>query len=938
MKYILCFISFLVTISIFGQREANNWYFGKNAGINFSTTPPTVLTDGQLNTLEGCTTISDPNGELLFYTDGSIIYTRDHTAMQNGDGLLGDSSSTSSALIVPQPKTPNTYIVFTVDEPHHSNADNDIRTSDGDGVNNGFTYSVVDMTLDGGNGAVIGGQKNIPLITYDTTDFLQSLYKCSEKITAVKSDNCDSFWVITHFIDTFYAFTIDQTGVNTTPVTSQVGVTVPISGYRRNALGYMKISTEGDKLAVAHLGLTNQTAGDGPGKVLLYDFDNNTGTVNNELELYNGDAPYGIEFSQSGQRLYTTIGIGDAGIDLGFIMQFDLSLPTNQIAASGTRLVNEMAQNSSNFNAGALQLGPDGKIYRALYNFTEEQGDYLGVIENPEEIAQNIIYKEQGILINTDGQRASQIGLPPFIQSIFAQTVDIINNGDPTNTNLTLCNGETYRLEYRDIPGATYSWFVDDVAMTETDFFLDITSSGNYRLETDLNDGSCPLIGAANVTFSPLPVANNASITQCDSYTDPNDGITLFNLTDPLDQITDITKDYIILFFENRTSANSGSPAITNTETYQNIVSQQLFVRVADSITGCYSIATLDLLVSTNTVNDAVLQFCDDDGLEDGYREFDLMQANAQILLGAPDPSLSVSYYKTNIDALNKINPISTYTNINPYIQGQEILYARVEDNLNQCYGINQVQLFLNPLPDIEETEEIILCENQSIEIDTGLQPGTDTSTFNYLWSTGETTERITITQEGLYTVTVTNRTAMCSKQRTITVTLSKPAIIQQPIVIQDASTNNMVTINLVEPGAYEFAIAVNDSNIRTYQDSPTFINVPAGFHTVYVRNKNGCGQEATQEITVIGFPEFFTPNGDSNNETWNVGGISAQIIGNSLIYIYNRHGKLIKQLAVNADGWDGTYGGQPMPSNDYWFRVELQDGRIVKGSFSLIR
>ena len=343
MRSLLIFLFLFTTntIAIYSQGEANNWYFGQNAGISFNTTPPSALTDGEIDTLEGCTTISDATGQLLFYTDGITIWDRFNNIMQNGTGLKGDPSSTSSALIVPQPNSPNLYIVFTVDEPHHDNADNDPDTQDGDGVNDGFMYSIVDISLNGGLGAVVSGQKNVPLITYDTSNTLASLYRCSEKITAVKSDDCDSFWVITHFADTFYAFSVTQTGVNATPVTSRVGVNVPISGYRRNALGYLKASPEGDKLAVAHFGLTTVTAGNGPGKVLLYDFNNATGTVSNEIELFDGGAPYGVEFSQSGNKLYATIGTDDAGSGVSFLIQYDLTLPDAQIPSSGTRILNE---------------------------------------------------------------------------------------------------------------------------------------------------------------------------------------------------------------------------------------------------------------------------------------------------------------------------------------------------------------------------------------------------------------------------------------------------------------------------------------------------------------------------------------------------------------------------------------------------------------------
>ncbi|MHA7057825.1 T9SS type B sorting domain-containing protein [Aquimarina sp. M1] len=1150
MKYTSILIVFLLGYSLFAQGEANNWYFGQNAGINFSTTPPTPLTDGRINTLEGCTTISDATGALLFYTDGRTAWNRNGQVMPNADydsgtGLLGDPSSTSSALIVPQPNVPNRYFIFAVDEPHHENAatypnqNTGFPVSQDDGFNNGFTYSVVDMTLNGGLGDVVVSEKNIPLITYNTSDNTESSYKCSEKITAVKSDDCDSFWVITHFIDTYYAFSVDQTGVNTTPVTSQVGVTVPVSGYRRNALGYLKASPEGDKLAVVHFGLTNVTGGDGPGKVLLYDFDNSTGIVSNEIELYNGDAPYGIEFSQSGERLYTTVGLGVGGQGNGFLMQFDLSLPDNQIAASGTRIMNENGEDTSIFSAGALQLGPDGKIYRALFDFNSNTGNFLGVIENPEALVANINYSDRALSINVDGRRGSRIGLPPFIQSIFAQTIDIINSGDPNNVNLVLCEGDSYRLEYQDIPTATYIWYVDDVQITDNSFFLDITTNGNYRLEVDLNDGSCPLIGVANVTFfevptvqstpfnqiicddnndgntdldlsiydalilgtqnptqfqvryfrsiadanaaindlpqnfttesnpqtiaarientgnincydttsfqievfdnptafpttpiascdnaddgddtngmitydltlanadiyngqnmadysityhttlldaqnntnaivdptnaivsntmtavfarlennlntdcfdtveipvtiNLLPVANDTSLSQCDEFMNTNDGITLFNLDEAIDQITGGTTDRSVLFFENMISADAGTPSISNTDAYQNTASnQQLLVRVTDDLTGCFRISSLDLLVSTTSASDAVLEACDDDGIEDGFREFDLAQADNQVLLGIVSPNLSVSYYETIENALSEINPITAYTNTIVGTQGQDVVYARVEDNLNQCYGINQVALFVNPLPDIEEQAEAFLCEGSSVVISTDLQSG-NSNNFDYLWSpNGETTESITVLQEGVYTVTVTNQITDCIKDRTITVISSSPATIIQPIEIMDASDNNTVTINVTGAGDYEYAIAFNGSNIRTYQDNSTFTNIPPGFHTVYVRDINGCGPETTQDISVVGFPKYFTPNGDGFHETWNVKGISAQVLGNSTIYIFDRSGKLLKQLIPSGTGWDGTYGGNLMPSSEYWFRVELSDGRIRTGSFSLIR
>ena len=139
--------------------------------------------------------------------------------MQNGTGLKGDESSTSSGLIVPKPQDPNFYYLFTVDEPHHNNSSAFPNNSDGDGVNNGLMYSRININDDGGLGAVDAVEKNVPLVTYDSSNPLQVDFKCSEKITAVRADDCSSFWVISHFVDTFYAFKIDVNGVSSTPVT-----------------------------------------------------------------------------------------------------------------------------------------------------------------------------------------------------------------------------------------------------------------------------------------------------------------------------------------------------------------------------------------------------------------------------------------------------------------------------------------------------------------------------------------------------------------------------------------------------------------------------------------------------------------------------------------------------------------------------------------------
>ena len=151
-------------------------------------------------------------------------------------------------------------------------------------------------------------------------------------------------------------------------------------------------------------------------------------------------------------------------------------------------------------------------------------------------------------------------------------------------------------------------------------------------------------------------------------------------------------------------------------------------------------------------------------------------------------------------------------------------------------------------------------------------------------------------------------------------------------IEVIDATSNNMITVFVSGEGDYEYAI---DSIFGPYQDSNVFENVGPGFHSIFVRDKNNCGS-IEEMVAVIGFPKFLTPNGDGYHDTWQVYGLSDASQPESIIYIFDRFGKLLKELSPRGKGWDGTFNGQPLPSSDYWFHVKLQDGRIFKSHFTL--
>jgi gliding motility-associated-like protein len=1144
-KNYLVYVLLVISFQIFSQNEASFWYFGDNAGLQFNAQNGSVsaITDGQIDTLEGCTSISDTEGNLLFYSDGQTVWNSNHQIMPNGNyfggtGLLGDPSSTSSGLIVPKPNDPDKYYLFTVDEPHHNNAEVYPNQFSGtydqggtvpgqdDGFNNGFNYSLINMTLNGGLGDVDPIEKNIHLVTYNPTDPEEIKYKCSEKITAVRAEDCSSFWVITQFIDTFYAFKIDVNGVSTTPVISQIGPEISINGYRRNALGYLKASPDASKLIAANFGYANESGGNAPGSVDLFDFDNESGIVSNHLQLYSptlGNSPYGVEFSAENRKVYATLSEGEGGSGTSYVMQWDLE--SDDILNSI-----ETIHTSNQISAGALQLGIDRKIYRAQLSYTGNNtiSRYLGVINFPEADGLASNYNEQGILLDITGtnQNKSRIGLPPFIQSLFNSEIDIIQNGIST-TELKLCTNDSYTLEATDIVGADYAWSFNGFPLTETSSQLFVDTPGFYEVYIEPNNGECPIEGSAvvgvfeipvahpltevkvcdgndndglssfdfsdknpealstqdpleynvryfeteddatsgdnditfpytnienpqtifvrvensnntncfdvnsfnlevfktpqiaelntievcdnigdeldgiaiidlaeliplirgnqedsetaisfhatqenaddnvlalslnytnsaafndtlfvrieniaftdcyktesfNIIVNPIPVANNISILQCDEDGIP-EGFTTFNINESLELITDNTTENTVEYYLSLMDAQNQENEIDG-DSFDNFFNPQIvYTRVTNTDSSCINFSEISLEVSTTSSNNASIELCDTDGTEDGFMNFNLTDVNETVLAGTPT-GLDLVFYETYEDALVETNPIgTTFTNTIPYNQ---IIYGRVE-NANACYGISEIELTVFELPNIETTFETLYCLNSSpdtIVLNGGVIDDSP-SNYYYAWlPTGENTSEIEINTPGTYTVKVTN-TNGCFKERTITVL---PSSIARNINFEvvDASQNNSITVIVDGEGDYEYTLGNSNG---PYQDSNTFNNVQPGLYTVYIRDKNGCGI-ADDLVSVIGFPKFFTPNNDDVNDYWQVYGITTQFQANSIIYIFDRYGKLLKELDPLSSGWDGKYNGENMPTSDYWFKVTLEDGRTFTNHFTLKR
>lgn len=321
--------------------------------------------------------------------------------------------------------------------------------------------------------------------------------------------------------------------------------------------------------------------------------------------------------------------------------------------------------------------------------------------------------------------------------------------------------------------------------------------------------------------------------------------------------------------------------------------------------------------------------FCHSDGLL-----FDL-GAKEMEALGAQNPlEYIVSFHSSQTDADLGINPLPRRYPKNP---GSETIYVRTAsvENPNCFDALQSFELNALEVPVLTFDENVNLCDNASSVLigETISDPG-----YTYLWSTGETTPSILVTQNGTYTLTATSTSSSesCSTTRTVTVASSAVPVITD-VQIDDLQSSNTVTIITDVDGEFEYSL-----DNGTFQTSNVFNDVLPGVHTLTMRDLYGCG-EVTEDIVVVGFLNHFSPNGDGLNENWHMEDLSN--LSNPVVTIYDRYGKFIKQLTEFSSGWDGNFNGKPMPATDYWFKLSYLDdngnrvvAKYMQSHFSLRR
>lgn len=709
-KLFFLLLIFYTTFS-FSQGEASTWYFGNNAGLKFNSDGSvTALSDGKLSTNEGCASIANSNGDLLFYTDGRTVWDKNHLIMPNGDyfggtGLLGDPSSTSSAIIVPQPGNSNVYYIFTLDEPHHENAavypnafsgtyvDSDSgKTPIGDdGLNNGLNYSIIDLSITGGNGS-IGDiiSRNNPLITYDTNPIGEEIkYKCSEKLTAVRDASGNGYWVVTQFTNNFYAFRVTSIGISSIPVKSAVLPSVPTFGYRRNAIGALKASPNGNKLAAAYDQIDTPTTpfNNYKGSVYTFDFDNLSGKVSNPKSVVTEVNAYGIEFSNDSNVLYASFTSLEGSQSLA---QFDLL--SSNITNSKVVLF------KSYYGIGALQLAINNKIYYSSYLTNS-----LGVINDPNVLGLGCNFSPEGQKLAPNATHTK--GLPPFVTSFFDAFFEVKNLCLGDNTEFSLNSLQT-------ITSATWD-FGDGTNSTDVNPSHTYLNDGSFTITVTANGPTGSSTKTKNIVISKVPTATQPQdMLICDVN---NDGLNSFDLHSQDASILNGQDSnlYVVKYFTNNL-------AISDPGHYFNAVPYQketITAVVSNKANGdCKSSITFDIDVFDTPLPNLPLSIsdlttCDNTSVgtnTDGKVIFDLTQKSTEVLKGQASSQFLISYFKDA--ALTQLIGLpTTYQNTTSV----ETIFVKIVNKDNpDCVATTSFKVEVFALPIIASVVNLKQCDD----------------------------------------------------------------------------------------------------------------------------------------------------------------------------------------------------------------------------------
>lgn len=579
---------------------------------------------------------------------------------------------------------------------------------------------------------------------------------------------------------------------------------------------------------------------------------------------------------------------------------------------------------------------------------TDSSGNYTYTLTDPNGVCDPAV----ATITITLNNSPHTIPLAPY------EICDTNDDGDDTNgfASFTLSSNNTTLIDNQtDIASIQYFELFPDAEANTASAVLPNSYYSNsktiyYRIE---NTSGCYATGSLDLIVNPLPNSiPQVTLKQCDTDTD---AITNFNLTEA-NSLISTDSNLIFSYHYSLSGAQNNTNFVPDDINHSASNGSVVWARI-ETNKGCYRTAKVNLVVSTTTIPlnfSFPLYECDDfidtnDPDDDGIDYFDLTQIESTLINQFPTTqSYTFSYYLNETDALTEQNSITDISSFRNTIPNYQEIWVRMESNLYECAALGPyLKLTVNPLPDTDLGYDFFLCVNPQTGQGSQIIDATPitSGSYTYQWDSnasgldlsGETGFQYTVTQPGTYTVTVTNVNTSCVNTDEVNVTYSsEPLSFTAKITMPPFSSGTTTIVGSASGGygIYEYSL-----DLTNWQSSPTFSDLPNGNYTIYVRDIQGCGLLSVSNLYAITYPNYFTPNGDGYNDTWNISNLPSEY--DAKILIFDRYGKLIKQISSYGEGWDGTYNGKLLPSTDYWFKVEYKingSEQEFKSHFSLKR
>ncbi|WP_165806564.1 T9SS type B sorting domain-containing protein [Chitinophaga parva] len=680
------------------QKQSNNWFFGDHAAITFNNGAPQAVSGSAMQQREGCASISDPSGNLMFYTDGITVWNASNQPMPNGTGLGGEDIATQSAVIVPLPQSKTLYYLFTVDDWQNDSGS--------------FQYSIVDMSKDGGKGDVV--TKNVLINS-----------KVREQVTSVYSGSNCNVWIITHEKgnNNFDAYLLSDAGLQPTPVVSSVGMVYQGT----NRYGYLKFSPNGKKLAaeLGHPDITSDIT------IQLFDFDNQTGIVSNAVTVATGNQlfdAYSLEFSPSGNVLYATASYGNATL-----YQFDLSSGISSTIEASVKNVGNGYEGKT-----CVQLAPDKKIY-----VSKDGYQFLGCVNNPDVVGTGCNYVNNAVDL---GSGRGRLGFPNFVQSFFLYP-------SLGKKEYDLCEGEKLDVDVTTAAGVTYEWQDGTTGPKYS-----ITKSGQYWVKATFDN--CTRYDTTVANFTPLPIVDlGADTTLCNGASlqldAKNPGATFLwqdNSISPTYAVSS-AGTYSVTVTKDKCSASDNikvdyAPGFTldlgkdtNLCAGQPLKLQPVYTGTATFLWQDGSTAdnfdvpgagkfwlreTRSGCAVSDTINVAVIAYPvvslgNDTTLCEG----------SELLLDATNTGVTYAWQDGTTAATYSVISAGTYS---------------VTANRSGCKTTDDINVIYNPLPVVDLGKDTSLCEGLPLVLQTAY-----TGSPDFLWQDGSTADNFNVSGAGKY-------------------------------------------------------------------------------------------------------------------------------------------------------------------------------------------